>query len=104
MQVRTTRKKTKSQSALDIHSSAVNDLFPQARYFQVHFDYLHELLNQAIVKIDTLNKQVNQLEQRLANSNTSGPTQRRATFDSFTVSHTALKENETGLSNSSRTL
>lgn len=104
MQPHTTRKKNKLQP-MDINSTAVTDLFPQVRYFQVHFEYLHELLNHAVVKIDSLNKQVNQLEKRLASSHAADKAQRRAaTFDTFTVSHPPLKDSDAGLSNSSRTL
>lgn len=44
------------------------EAFPDVRYFQIHFEHLHECLSNTLVKIEALNKQVNQLEKRLAAS------------------------------------
>ena len=104
MQTRPTRKKTKRPAELDMTSDAITELFPHVRYFQIHYEYLHELLNHAIVKIDALNTQVTQLEKRLANSNDSESTKRRAAVDSFTISHNSRKDGKSSLTNSSRTL
>jgi hypothetical protein len=105
MQNQTTRKKSKRQLELEMPSEAINDLFPQARYFQIHFEYLHELLHTAVTKIDALNKQVNQLEKRLASANATETVKRKApAFERFSVSHQPINDGDSGLSNSPRTL
>lgn len=65
-----------------------SDSCPDVRYFQVHFEYLDELLNTSIVKIDALNKQVNQLEKRLAGALKEVEIAKRRTsqYDSLSIS------------------
>lgn len=42
--------------------------YPSVRYFQIHFEYLHEELRRSVKLMETLHQQVRQLEQRLSSS------------------------------------
>lgn len=39
--------------------------FPSARYFQVHFEYLHELLRDMKQQLDVSNQKIDLLQQQL---------------------------------------
>lgn len=39
--------------------------FPSARYFQVHFEYLHETIAELKQQIETANRQIVELQRRL---------------------------------------
>jgi hypothetical protein len=45
--------------------SATPPAFPSPRYFQVHFDYLHELLSDMKKQLDNANEQITTLQRRL---------------------------------------
>lgn len=85
-------KKTKLQAPCFMAS----DSCPDVRYFQVHFEYLDELLNTSIVKIDALNKQVNQLEKRLASALKEVEIAKRRTspYDSFSIQPNLTREGD----------
>ena len=105
MQTPITRKKSKRKIKLQMPNEAINDLFPQARYFQIHFEYLQDLLAASLAKTDALNEQVNQLEKRLASVNTTETVKRKApTFEGFSASHKPINDGDSGRSNSPRTL
>lgn len=42
-----------------------NQNFPSARYFQVHFQYLHEIISDLRNQIDLANRQITELQERL---------------------------------------
>lgn len=43
--------------------------FPSARYFQIHFEYLQEQLHRTLSVVQTLQVQIQQLEQRISGQN-----------------------------------
>jgi cell division protein FtsB len=53
--------------ALDGNSSELrsNQHFPSARYFQVHFEYLHEIIRDLKAQIDTANQQIMVMQAQL---------------------------------------
>lgn len=52
---------------LDINArSPKRNAFPSARYFQVHFEYLHELMSDMKKQLDASNQQIALLQQRLS--------------------------------------
>lgn len=97
MENRPYSKKIKHKTTIEMPDETLNELFPQVRYFQIHFEYLHELLNNAINKIDALNKQVNQLEKRLSGSMNAreGVRTRPPVFEDFSVAHSTVNEGDT---------
>lgn len=56
-----------SESPLDGYPkpSRKQAAFPSARYFQVHFEYLHELLRDMKQQLDMLNQKIALLQQQL---------------------------------------
>ncbi|MCQ8182021.1 hypothetical protein NP603_12950 [Methylomonas sp. SURF-1] len=44
--------------------------FPSARYFQVHFEYLHETIGELKQQIETANRQIAELQRRLLDAGT----------------------------------
>jgi hypothetical protein len=42
-----------------------NQHFPSARYFQVHFDYLHEIIGDLKTRIDITNQQIMAMQEQL---------------------------------------
>jgi cell division protein FtsB len=53
--------------ALDGNSAELrsNQHFPSARYFQVHFEYLHEIIRDLKAQIDTANQQLMEMQAQL---------------------------------------
>ncbi len=45
--------------------SPKKNAFPSARYFQVHFEYLHELISDMKKQLEVSNQQIALLQQRL---------------------------------------
>ncbi|MBD9354297.1 hypothetical protein [Methylomonas albis] len=59
-------KTRRSRSKLDKMSpEALDASFPSARYFQVHFEYLHETINDLKQQISHANQQIAGLQQQL---------------------------------------
>lgn len=46
--------------------------FPSARYFQVHFEYLHESIGELKRQIEIANRQIAELQQRLLDTEAKG--------------------------------
>lgn len=49
----------------DLPAEKTETGFPSARYFQVHFEYLHETIGELKQQIETANRQIAELQQRL---------------------------------------
>ncbi|MFI3138112.1 MAG: hypothetical protein QX197_15150 [Methylococcaceae bacterium] len=45
---------------------AQQNAFPSARYFQIHFDYLHELLGDMKNQLEVSNQKISVLQQQLS--------------------------------------
>lgn len=59
-------KARRSRTKLDKMSpEALDASFPSARYFQVHFEYLHETINDLKQQVDQANQQIAELQQQL---------------------------------------
>lgn len=47
--------------------------FPNARYFQIHFQYLHEIIGDLKVQVDKANQQIAELQLQIqAHANSDG--------------------------------
>jgi len=60
MKTRRSRSKADSMS-----QEALDASFPSARYFQVHFEYLHETINDLKQQVNQANQQITELRQQL---------------------------------------
>ncbi|TPQ27327.1 hypothetical protein ACH518_06485 [Methylomonas sp. HW2-6] len=49
----------------DLAAEKLEAAFPSARYFQVHFEYLHETIAELKQQIETANRQIAELQRRL---------------------------------------
>lgn len=59
-------KARRSRTKLDkISPETLDASFPSARYFQVHFEYLHETINDLKQQINQANQQIAELQQQL---------------------------------------
>ena len=59
-------KARRSRTKLDKMSpEALDASFPSARYFQVHFEYLHETINDLKQQVNQANQQIAELQQQL---------------------------------------
>ncbi|WP_404360491.1 hypothetical protein [Methylotuvimicrobium sp. KM1] len=68
--------------------------FPSARYFQIHFEFLHQQFQQTLGMLESLQTRMQQLEQQMANG--------KARQESFTVSLQRLDDHRDALSRSPR--
>ncbi|MCQ8115957.1 MULTISPECIES: hypothetical protein [Methylomonas] len=59
-------KTRRSRTKLDKMSpEALDACFPSARYFQVHFEYLHETISELKQQVTQANQQIAELQQQL---------------------------------------
>lgn len=56
----------------DSPADKVESGFPSARYFQVHFEYLHESIGELKRQIEIANRQIAELQQRLLDAEAKG--------------------------------
>jgi cell division protein FtsB len=68
--------------------------FPSVRYFQVHFEFLHEQFQQTLGMLESLQMRMQQLEQQMAKD--------KARQESFAVSLQSLDGQRDALSRSPR--
>lgn len=47
---------------LNINPLQTGAEFPNARYFQIHFQYLHEIIGDLKVQVDKANQQITELQ------------------------------------------
>jgi len=91
------RKKSRLDPPTVVPAEKAADVFPSARYFQIHFEYLQEQLQLILRNQEVLQQQILQLENQLSrstqdirlNSKTLSP------LDRLTSNRNATKDSDT---------
>ena len=90
------RKKARQEPPMIVPAEQAAEVFPAVRYFQIHFEFLHEQIQLILSNQESLQQQMRQLESRLprAGSGVRQNAQGMSPLERLTAGPIAVQDSE----------